>query len=614
MAFPTVFSGLLVLSYVGSAQVMRYGQPEQYVGPDFFKYWNFYTGSDPTHGTVEFVSEWEGLQNKLLDASEAGVQMRVDNTTKVLGAGGRKAVRIESKNSYNGGLFVVTLENVPTACGAWPAFWMFGDDAQHSWPRWGEYDILESIHMLNYATTTLHTRRSCDQRDVNNGIDFVGQGWATGSLGTNKAKNCWVKAPQEFSNQGCGQRLPDGSFGPEFNKNGGGTFVAEWTHGGRNGKIMRTWFFPKGEEPIDLVVRSPQPDLWGTPNSFFTLNERWCSADHFKNMRMVFDTTFCGDYAGSTFQSNCPWLKESCEDYVRNNPSAFSNAFWNIKRLDVYQMVDAAVLAAEAPQFVADTNAALAKADKRSGNNGAVATFLILALLSAAAGTLYYYYHRNEKVKAKVDDLAVRARLPEAWSWTKESYERAKNSLTDSLRQRGCIESENESPMSSPTSRAGLRRGRGGSRDFTNNPGSATGSAQGPQMTATLSVSRQPSVRAAPVPGHSPNSSTVHSGTLGSVPSSGQSMQLARGAQPDAHHVPQPYIFSMFNRSGNLSGPLPQPVSGPLPQPAGSRQNSLPFASQASSGSSQRMQGVAVVPAQIHLPPVTYTHSSHSRT
>ena len=27
---------------------------------------------------------------------------------------------------------------------------------------------------------------------------------------------------------------------------------------------------------------------------------------------------------------------------------------------------------AEAPQFVADTNAALAKADKRSGNNGAV--------------------------------------------------------------------------------------------------------------------------------------------------------------------------------------------------------------------------------------------------
>lgn len=47
-------------------------------------------------------------------------------------------------SGYNGGLFVVTLENVPTACGAWPAFWMFGDDAQHAWPRWGEYDILDT--------------------------------------------------------------------------------------------------------------------------------------------------------------------------------------------------------------------------------------------------------------------------------------------------------------------------------------------------------------------------------------------------------------------------------------------------------------------------------------
>lgn len=30
---------------------------------------------------------------------------------------------------------------------------------------------------------------------------------------------------------------------------------------GRDGKIMRTWFFPKGTEPVDLLVRSPQPDL-----------------------------------------------------------------------------------------------------------------------------------------------------------------------------------------------------------------------------------------------------------------------------------------------------------------------------------------------------------------
>ena len=26
-------------------------------------------------------------------------------------------------------------------------------------------------------------------------------------------------------------------------------------------KMMRTWFFPKGQEPIDLVAKAPQPDL-----------------------------------------------------------------------------------------------------------------------------------------------------------------------------------------------------------------------------------------------------------------------------------------------------------------------------------------------------------------
>ena len=48
--------------------------------------------------------------------------------------------------------------------------------------------------------------------------------------------NAKVKAPQEFSNQGCGQRLPDGSFGPEFNKNGGSG----------NWQKHDMWFVPHG--------------------------------------------------------------------------------------------------------------------------------------------------------------------------------------------------------------------------------------------------------------------------------------------------------------------------------------------------------------------------------
>jgi hypothetical protein len=45
------------------------------------------------------------------------------------------------------------------------------------------------------------------RRDVNLGIDFVGQGWATGSLGTNKAKNCWAPWPPL-------ERWNNGKMGP----------------------------------------------------------------------------------------------------------------------------------------------------------------------------------------------------------------------------------------------------------------------------------------------------------------------------------------------------------------------------------------------------------------
>ena len=66
----------------------------------------------------------------------------------------------------------------------------------------------------------------------------------------------------------------------------GGTFVAEWdpiatgriacSRRAKVNKRLRTWFFPAGEEPE--IGDHPEPDLWGVPNSFFTLNERWCHA------------------------------------------------------------------------------------------------------------------------------------------------------------------------------------------------------------------------------------------------------------------------------------------------------------------------------------------------
>ena len=46
-----------------------------------------------------------------------------------------------------------------------------------------------------------------------------------------------------------------------------------------------------------------------------------CEPEHFKNMKLVFDITFCGDRAGgTTFDAHCGHMvneNETCIDFVR---------------------------------------------------------------------------------------------------------------------------------------------------------------------------------------------------------------------------------------------------------------------------------------------------------
>mmetsp|Transcript_92671 Transcript_92671/g.167469 ORF Transcript_92671/g.167469 Transcript_92671/m.167469 type:complete len:356 (-) Transcript_92671:49-1116(-) len=64
-------------------------------------------------------------------------------------------------------------------------------------------------------------------------------------------------------------------------------------------------------------------------------------------MRMVFDTTFCGDYGNPTFASSCPGVGMSCNDFVQKKPEEFAEAYWSIRGLDVYQRPGYATLEAK---------------------------------------------------------------------------------------------------------------------------------------------------------------------------------------------------------------------------------------------------------------------------
>lgn len=197
-----------------------------------------------------------------------------------------------------------------------PAFWMVGPN----WPHGGEIDIFEGANDQTTNDVTLHTGPGCS---------ITNNGGFSGSL---KYTSC---ASSGTNNLGCQiGATSEKTFGTGFNANGGGVYATEWTSG-----YISVWFFPRGEIPADVLSSSPKPSTWGTPIARF---EGDCDmASSFTNQQLVFDTTFCGDWAGQAWwssSSSCAALAPTCEQFVELNPSAFQEAYWSVNALKVYQV------------------------------------------------------------------------------------------------------------------------------------------------------------------------------------------------------------------------------------------------------------------------------------
>jgi len=324
-----------------------YTRVEAYQGHDFFTKWNFWTKPDPTKGYVDYVDEAVARQRGLIQSSPDNVVMAADATHQT-GDGGRPSIRIESKTQYNRGLFIADIAHIPTGCGTWPAFWMYGEDSQHIWPRWGEYDIIEGTHQDSVSSTTLHTTDKCNQKGVDSGGDFDST-WNLGAQPGASADNCFVDAQDQWHNQGCSQKAPQDSMGAGFNLQGGGVYAAEWDP---VAKHIRTWYWPAGSEPADVKAKRPEPHRWGTPFSFFSLRNKVCAPQHFKNMRLVFDLTFCGDLGNAVWNLRCPGLKMTCDEFVAKHPQNMTEAYWSVRSLDVYDRTGSASPATVPPATV----------------------------------------------------------------------------------------------------------------------------------------------------------------------------------------------------------------------------------------------------------------------
>lgn len=286
---------------------------DDYEPSNFLDQFNFFSGPDPTHGFVNYQARDAAFAAGMAGPSNSkGVYLGVDSVT-MNPAGGRKSIRIESIKTYNGGLFIADIAHMPSnKCGTWPAFWLFGPD----WPMSGEIDIIEGVNAQTKNSVTLHTNTGCTMSNVNSikSTYFVGS-------------NCGGQ-------DGCGQVGADNqAYGDAFNAVGGGIYAMDWSQ-----SQIAVWFFPRSQIPADITAGKPNPSNWGKATASFT----GASCDigsFFKQHQIVFNTAFCGDWAGKAWSSDpeCSALAPTCEQYVASNPGVFKDSFWDIHSLKVYQ-------------------------------------------------------------------------------------------------------------------------------------------------------------------------------------------------------------------------------------------------------------------------------------
>ncbi|KAK4154625.1 glycoside hydrolase [Chaetomidium leptoderma] len=333
MVRPALGVASLALTARSARAASNYNMVDVFDATNFFNEFDFFTQPDPTHGFVQYVDAATASRDGLAGFTEGGVYLGVDytNTTTT----GRPSVRVTSKKAYTKGLFIADIAHMPagsagsSSCGLWPAFWMFGPN----WPTSGEIDIIEGVNSQTANSVTLHTAAGCSVSNA-------------GSLASTKLLSADCQG-----NEGCTQdtRASDNNYGPGFNAAGGGVYALEWTDA-----AIKVWFFPRGTDIAtqlsssssssssspspETSTKTPDPTTFGTPLAVFAGSN--CSIDqHFADHSLVFDTTFCGDWAGKTWASDaaCAALADTCEAYVGANPAVFSEAYWLVNDVRVYQ-------------------------------------------------------------------------------------------------------------------------------------------------------------------------------------------------------------------------------------------------------------------------------------
>ncbi|EJD00854.1 nucleophile-disabled Lam16a mutant holds Laminariheptaose in A cyclical conformation [Fomitiporia mediterranea MF3/22] len=318
MLFPLLAVSLLSLTpcLVSGA---FYSISDYFVGKGFLFGFEFEAIEDPTHGRVTYVDRHTALAENLTFARGDTFIMRADDKEVLSPTGpGRKSVRIRSRKTFTTHVVVFDIRHMPEGCGTWPAAW---ETLEADWPDSGEVDVVEGVNDESPNDSTLHTGPNCTMPENRT------------MTGIPVSNNCDVAV--NF-NQGCVvENDKPNSYGPEFNAAGGGWYVME-----RTDSFIRVFFWSREDPSVPWEIAWGAPfidtDNYGTPVALFPDTECYIPS-HFGPNNIIINLTLCGDWAGQDviFQgAGCPG---TCVDFVNNNPSAFTDAYWDFAAVRIYE-------------------------------------------------------------------------------------------------------------------------------------------------------------------------------------------------------------------------------------------------------------------------------------
>ena len=109
--------------------------------------------------------------------------------------------------------------------------------------------------------------------------------------------------------------------------------MTQWTSDG-----IYMWWWEHGTFPNDILT-NPNTCNYGKPYGAWPFG-KWCTSNHFNNHTIIIDINLCGSWAGGNdWNQHCAQDTgySNCNDYVRENPKDFTDAYFKIQTVTVFQ-------------------------------------------------------------------------------------------------------------------------------------------------------------------------------------------------------------------------------------------------------------------------------------